>query len=322
MMNFILIQNGTAKDITQLIESVSWSGRKGAAGRTLSAVLIDSKEYKYPRSGIDVEKGNQCIFKWEGKELFRGLIVKQGRNRSKKMQIEARDNLIYLANNDDSFNYKNVSASEIFIDCCKRYKIAYGDVVSIDYKIANLPKQESTLFDVILDALSQTYKATGERYYLKSEQGKAILFKRKDSVKQWVIETGSNLIDYDYSKSIEGIKTRIKLISDNGVVLAEEANGDLEGKIGMFQKTIKHDDKLNEAQLQQMVGSMLKEESTPKQNLNLTCLGISDVISGIGVYASIPDLDIKRSFYVDEDSHTFKGRYHEMKLTLNFTNEL
>ena len=320
MMNFIIVQDGVTKDITQLIESVTWSGRKGAAGRKITAVLVDSKDH--PQSGIDVEKGSQCIFKWEGKELFRGLIIKQGKNRRKKMTIEARDNLIHFANNDDTFNYTNVTASEVFIDCCKRFQIAYGGVVDTKHKIPKLPKPDSTLWDVNLDALSQTYKATGERYYIKSELGKAILFKRKESIKQWVIETGANLIDYDYSKSIEGIKTRIRLVSDNGTVLAEEANASLESKIGIFQKTIKPDDKLNEGQLTQMISTMLKEESTVAQSLNITGLGIPDVISGVGIYVLIQDIGIKRSFYVDEDSHTFKGRYHEMKLTLNFTNEL
>lgn len=320
MLTFITIQDGVTKDITQLIESVTWKGRKGAAGRSITATLIDSKEH--PQSGIDVAKGAQCLFKWNDKELFRGLITRQGKSRAKKMTIDARDSLIHMANNDDTFYYKNVTAGYIFKDCCKRYQIPYGDIVDTKYKIATLPKKEATLFDVVLDALSQTYKATGERYYPKSEFGKAILFKRKDAIKQWVIETGANLLNYDYSKSIDGIRTRIKLVSDNGTVLAEEKNAALESKIGIFQKTIKPDDKLNKAQLSQMVKTMLKEESTIKESLNLSAIGIPDVITGVAIYVLIEDLGIKRSFYIDEDSHTFKGRHHEMSLTLNFTNEL
>jgi len=322
MMEFILIKNNKPLDITNLVESVTWSGRKGAAGRALTATLINSKGYGHDNIKINVEEGIYCIFRWQKKELFRGIVLKQEANKSKKEQIVARDNLIYFANNTDTFNYKNMSASEIFIDCCNRFKIAYDKVDDTVYKIPNLPKRDASLWDVILDALSQTYKANGERYYLKSELGKISLFKRKNSLKQWVIKTGSNLLDYDYSKSIEDIKTRIKLVSDNGTVLAEEINSELEGKIGIFQKTIKPDDKLNQGQLQQIIKTILKEISTPKQDLNLTCIGIPDAISGIAVYISIPELGIRRSFYVDEDSHTFKGRYHKMKLTLNYTNEL
>ena len=39
------------------------------------------------------------------------------------------------------------------------------------------------------------------------------MIKRKDSILQWVVETGRNLISYDYTCSIEKVKTRIKLLS-------------------------------------------------------------------------------------------------------------
>lgn len=321
MIGLILLKNGKAFDISNLVETVTWSGRKGAAGRSISVSLLDSEDYGYKRSGIDVEDGDHCLFTWKNEELFQGLIVNQGQNKSKKLTFKARDNLIYFANNSDTFNYKDKKASEIFIDCCQRFKISYGEVADTGHRIPTLPKPDATIFDVICDALSITYKATGVRYYPESKKGKAQLIRRRDNVKQWVIETGQNLIDYDFSKSIEEIATRIKLISDRGTVIAESVNSALEKKIGIFQKTEKPDDKMNSAQLQQMVDSMLKEKGTVKSGLSISGLGIPDVTSGIGVYVIIKELGIKRSFYVDEDSHTFKGNYHSMKLSLNMTNE-
>ncbi len=321
-IGLLLIKNGSTKDISNLVESVEWGGRKGAAGRSITVTLLDTSDYGHERSGIDVEDGDRCIFTWKNKELFRGLIVDQGQNKSKKMNTTARDNLIYFANNKDTFNYKDKKANEIFIDCCNRFKIPYDTVADTVHRIPTLPKPNATLFDVILDALSITYKATGVRYYPDSNLGKVRLLKRSENVKQWVVETGQNLIDYDYSKSIADIATRIKLISDKGTVIAESSNAELEKKFGIFQKIYTPDDKMNDAQLTQMVDSMLKDESTVKKSLNITGLGIPDVISGTGVFVLIKDLGINRSFYVDEDSHTFKGRYHQMKLTLNFTNEL
>lgn len=321
-IGLLLIKNGNTKDISKLVESVEWGGRKGAAGRSISVSLLDTSDYGHERSEIDVEDGDRLIFTWKNKELFRGIIVDQGQNKSKKMTVKSRDNLIYMANNYDSFNYKDKTASEIFIDCCKRFQISYDTVADTVHRIPTLPKPNATIFDVVCDALSITYKATGARYYPDSVLGKARLLKRTENIKQWVIETGQNLIDYDYSKSIADIATRIKLISDKGTVIAESSNAELEKKVGIFQKIHTPDDKMNDAQLTQMVENMLKDESIVKKSLNITGLGIPDVISGTGVFVLIKDLGINRSFYVDEDSHTFKGRYHQMKLTLNFTNEL
>lgn len=103
----------------------------------------------------------------------------------------------YLSNNKDSFCYKQKKASEIFKDCCDRFQIPYKDVADTGYVISELPKAKTTACDVILDALSLTFKATGIRHYVTSADGKLSLIKRKDSILQWVVETGRNLISYD-----------------------------------------------------------------------------------------------------------------------------
>lgn len=138
---------------------------------------------------------------------------------------------------------------------------------------------------------------------------------------QWVIEVGANIISYTSTVSIEKIKTRVKLLSDEGTVLAEKANTTLEKAIGVMQDIDTPDETLNSAQLQTLVTSMLNESSTPERSLKIDALGIPDVISGLGVFVIIPSLGISKTYYVDEDSHTFKDNYHKMSLTLNLAND-
>ena len=271
-ITFLVTKGETTYDMSELVESVTWSGRKGSPARTLSVSLIDDDGWKHARSGIDVTKGNHCVFYWEGAELFRGIIMQQRQSTKKTMTIKAYDVGIYLSNNKDSFCYKQKKASEIFKDCCDRFQIPYKDVADTGYVISELPKAKTTACDVILDALSLTFKATGIRHYVTSADGKLSLIKRKDSILQWVVETGRNLISYDYTCSIEKVKTRIKLLSKEDKVLAEKADTELEKTIGIMQ-----------------------DISTPDS--------------------------ISNSDYVDEDTHTFKGNYHSMRLTMNMATD-
>lgn len=319
MIGFTTIQSGKTLDITDLVCDVSWSGRKGAAGRRVTTSLLDAPEFD--RSGIDVYEGCQSIITWKGTEILRGLVTNQNRNKSKKLQIIARDNLIYLANNDDTFNYKNKTATQIFLDICSRFQINYGTVADTKYVIPTLAKENGKLWDVIIEALSLTYKATGVRYYISSDKGMASLLMRKENALQWVIEDGVNLIDYDYSRSIENIVTRVKMISDNGSIVAQAVNTEVEKRLGIFQKIIQKDNDLNAGQLQEVTSNTLKLESSVKESLSVTGLGIPSAISGKAIYIIIPDLGIKQGYYIDEDSHSFRGNYHQMKLTLNKTNE-
>mgnify|MGYP000069681076 CR=1 FL=1 len=101
--------------------------------------------------------------------------------------MKAYDNAYYLANNKDSFSYANKTASQIFNDCMARLGMR-GEAVDTGYIIPELPKGKTTYYDVMLDALSTTYKATGERFYISSENG--TIYLRKACGKRDAMGTG------------------------------------------------------------------------------------------------------------------------------------
>jgi hypothetical protein len=309
-------------DITNLVNEIKWKGRKGSAARSVTAKIIDDDGYKHARAGIDIEEGHQCIFYEDGEELFRGLIMSTSQTQKKTLSFTAYDNGIYLSNNKDTFTYTNKTADEIFLDVCNRFGLPIGTVDKCGYRIPELTKSKTTAFDVIADALSLDYDNTGVRHYVISSKGKLNLITRRKNILQWVFETGQNIISYTYSRSIEDIKTRIKMLSDENTVIAESRNSKLESKIGVFQDVDKPDETLNEAQIQELANSMLDEKSLPKKTLQLEVLGKPDVISGIGVFIVIPHLDLSRTFYVDEDTHTYKGNSHRLSIKLNYASDI
>lgn len=292
-ISLIIIKGEQGYDVTQLVEQIKWKGRKGSSSRTLTVKLIDDDGYKHARSEIDVEQGHQCLFSYNGTELFRGIIMTQTQTNKKTMTFTAYDNGIYLANNKDTFTYENKTATEVFKDCCTRFGLPMGEVANCTYKIPELTKSKTTAFDAIADALSLDFDATGIRHYVASEKGQIKLLTRRENIMQWVIEVGQNLTSYSYTRSIEDIKTRVKMVSKEGTTLAEKSNAALEKKIGVFQEIDKPDESLTTAQINDLISSILDEKSTPERTLNVEAVGIAEVISGIGVYIIIPELDRK-----------------------------
>ncbi|MCD8216685.1 MAG: hypothetical protein LUD01_01335 [Clostridiales bacterium] len=321
-MCLIVIKGSKSYDVTDLVESVTWKGRFGSSSRTLTATLVDDSGYKHARSGIDVESGHQCYFSYDGTELFRGIIMSQTQTQKKKLKFTAYDNGIYLANNKDTFVYENKTADQVFKDVCTRFGLPVDEVASCSYKIPDLTKSKTTGFDAIADALSLDYDATGIKHYVFSDKGKLSLKTRRQNIKQWVIEVGQNLSTYSYTRSIEDVKTRIKMVSSEGTTLAEKSDSALEAKIGVMQDIQVPDESLTTAQIKDLIATVLKSESTPERTMNVTAMGLTDVISGIGVYIIIPDLDISNTFYVDEDTHTFKDQSHTMSLKLIYATDL
>lgn len=324
VIQVIIISNGISYDVSNMFEEINWGGRKGAAPRSVKIIFLDDDKRIQQRISVDCENGDKCAFYEDGKELFRGIIVTHQQSGDKKIIITAYDNMYYLANNKDSFCYSKKTATQIFNDCMQRIGMAVGNVVDTGYVIPELPKSKTTYYDVLLDALSMTYKATGIRYYIYSEMGKINLCRRIENSLQWVLEAGSensNITGYDYTKSIDKIRTRIRLLSKEDTVVYEKNNSELESKIGTFMEVKSVDDSYTSAQMQELVESIFNEKGVPSQTLKVSGMGVSDAISGMCVYVSIPHLGIERSFYIDEDTHKFTRECHTMTLKLNFAKE-
>lgn len=312
---FLFKSPSEGAEITSLTESVKWKGRKGSSCRTISVKIADDTE----RAGIDVEKGHHVILKYDGQELFRGLIMNMNQTDDKTLSFTAYDMGIYLANNKDTFTYADKTADEIFGDVCRRFGLPIGRVDKCSYRIPELSKPNTTAWDVLADAMSLDFDNTHTRHFITAANGKLSLTERKKSILQWLLEAGENLYDYSFSRSIEKISTRVKLLSDENTVAAEEKDSELEKRIGIFQTIDKPDETLNAAQITQLAKTQLREKSRPEKTLTVSTIGNPEIISGVGVYVRIPHFSIAQTYYVDEDTHTFEGENYKLNLKLNYT---
>ena len=106
MLKFILVKLKIGYDISDIVEKVTWSGRKNSPARSVQLQLLDDPDLgEGNRPGIDVYEGHHLIFLEDDKELFRGIIMSQSRSQDRKLTVTAYDSAIYLSNNKDSFSY-------------------------------------------------------------------------------------------------------------------------------------------------------------------------------------------------------------------------
>lgn len=326
-MQLIILKGDSGYDVTEFVKSVVWSGKKSSAARTLEVTMLDDYSRQngpgfVGRVKMKLTDGWTCIFKWNGEELFRGIIMKQSITQARENKWKAYDVCMYLANSKDSFTYENVLATQVFDDCCKRAGLKVGKSAKTNYKIESLTKSKTTFYDCILDALSTTYKNTGERYYIRADGNKVSLLRRAEEMIQWVVEVGENVSAYSYSESVEKIKTRYRIYSKEGEVLKESVNKDLEHALGTLIAIDEADEDYTDASLKEMVDTLIEENGYPTKSLTVTAMGIVPAVSGGCLYVIIPHLDLKRTFYIDEDKHTFSGEKHTMQVKLNFATDI
>ena len=311
----------TASKIEQfeLVTSmVKWEGERYKAARKITADIIvkQGSETYY-----GVEEGDMVIFKWKGKELFRGTVF--GRvPKDGKLFFVAYDMLHYLVKNKDVYVFSNQRADQILRRMCNDFQIPMTTLANTGYTLKSLVfANDTSLYDMTLRALKETRGQTSRNYQLYSEKGKLGLRRWPDPDEVWVIEDGDkgNLLNYEYSTSIEESATRVKvrMQKDDKVFTATARDDAGARKFGVLQHVETVTDELNQAQLQQRANVRQSQMKGVKSKLDsVQAVGIPDLQSGLPVHIRISELNIKKNYWIDVDSHTFYGSSHQMQLNL------
>ncbi|USP97395.1 XkdQ/YqbQ family protein [Bacillus vallismortis] len=295
-------------------ESVSLEGHRYQAPRSIEAtIVIKQGDQTY----YSVTEGDTVLFKWKGKELFRGIVFARTPDEH-TLAFSAYDMLQYLVKNQDVYVFSNQRADQMIRRIANDFQIPTISIANTGHTIKSLViKNDTTLYDIILKALKQTKSQTGRHYQLYSEKGKLGLRAWPDPSEVWVLETGVNITGYQYSTSINDTATRVVLRrqKDNKTYKASAKDSSGLNKYGVLQYTETVTDDINKAQLQQRADVRLAEKKGVKKELkNIQAVGIPEVRSGLPVYISIPEAGIKKTYWVDTDRHEFKGMKHTMTI--------
>ncbi len=295
-------------------ESVSLEGHRYQAPRSIEATIVTKQG---DQTYYSVSEGDTVLFKWKGKELFRGIVFARTPDEH-TLAFSAYDMLQYLVKNQDMYVFSNQRADQIIRRIANDFQIPTTSIANTGHTIKSLViKNDMTLYDIILKALKQTKSQTGRHYQLYSEKGKLGLRAWPDPSEVWVLETGVNITGYQYSTSINDTATRVVLRwqKDNKTYKASAKDSSGLNKYGVLQYTETVTDDINQAQLQQRADVRLAEKKGVKKELkNIQAVGIPEVQSGLPVYISIPEAGIKKTYWVDTDRHEFKGTKHTMTI--------
>ncbi|SFM29221.1 hypothetical protein SAMN04487943_11260 [Gracilibacillus orientalis] len=314
MIELFIVKTGEMIEIPT--ESITWTGQRYKAARKITANILytDKGGLQYTQ----VEEGNTVLFKWKGKELFRGTVFSKAKTKGGLLSLIAYDMLQYLLVNKDVYVFNKRRADQIITRICRDFQIPFTSIANTGTVLNQIHTNETTLYDMVLTALINTEKQSGIRYNLLSEKGKLMLEEQKISSDQWVLETGVNLIDYNYFTSIEETATQVKLVSgdENNPISVTVSDSSGQKQFGVLQYFEKVTDKLNRAQLNSRSNSLLNKKKGIQKELDVTALGIPEIISGKPIYVLENEIGVKGTRYVDVDTHTFKGDHHEMQLKL------
>lgn len=308
----LLIQHGDKVYQPAVEEGITWSTeRKNTPGQLTFTVVKDSI--------INFTEGDAVRLKVNGNNIFYGFVFKKNRDKEQKIKVTAYDQLRYLKNKD-TYVYTNKTASEFIKMVAADFQMQTGTIEDTGFKIASRVESNTSLFDMIQNALDLTVQNQKYMYVLYDDFGKLTL-KGLDSMRLNLLideETGEN---YDYTSSIDDdTYNRIKLTYDNEdtgkreVYIAQSGANINQWGVLQYYDTLKENENG-----QAKADALLDLYNVKTRNLSVkNALGDVRVRAGsmVVVMLNLGDIKVQNLMLVEKCKHEFKESQHLMTLTL------
>ncbi|MCM1488576.1 MAG: hydrolase [Firmicutes bacterium] len=289
--------------------------RRGSPGRLTFSMLWDERG--------EMTEGAAVRLSAEGRDLFFGYVFSVEKNKE-SLFVTCYDQIRYLKNKD-TYIYENKTAAQLLRMIAADFGLKTGEISDTNYQIPYRIEENTTLLDMIENALDITCQNTGESYVLFDGSGGLCL----KNIKEMRVKRGAGYLvldegsgeDYRFSSSIDkGCYNQIKLSANsakNGrrdvYMLRDGVNA---GRWGVLQY---YGELKEEENGRAKAETLLKLYNGKHRGLKLTgVFGAAEVRAGsvIVVRLDLGSEKLNRFMTVERAVHKFGGGEYFMDLTL------
>lgn len=184
------------------VDEIKWTTRLFGAGELKFSVLKDNV--------MDFKEGDQVTLYRGDTPIFKGYVFSKERHTDSPISVLCYDQLRYFKNKD-TYTYSGITADGLLKMICSDYDLTMGEIASTGYVLPSRIEDNSTLFDIMYNALWTTELYSKQKYVLFDDFGK-IALKYSQSMNSSFVADTSDIIDYKYTTSIDsGVYSKIKL---------------------------------------------------------------------------------------------------------------
>lgn len=302
------------KDISELIETITWSGDTKQVARTLKFTIAkNKKDGNFPT--VVINEGDEIIMQDDArKNVFGGIIFDIDKAASSKVETYLAYDLMFYINNSDVNQLFDGTPETIVPGICTSLGIEAGAMAATGVHVS-MPCFGKRAYDAIMMAYTTAAKRNGSKYIpLMTDINKVSVVEKGEFC--GAVMTGDyNLIEATYKSSLQNLVNRV-LITDknNNVVKTVEDAASIQ-KYGLVQRILKQNDGEDAtAEAQKMLVTTEASASVS---------GVPNdfrAVSGYSIIVQETDTGLYGQFYIESDTHTFSCGKSQMDLTLAFEN--
>ena len=311
-------RDGTMWDLGSIVSDMTWKTERIGKASSLEVTFV--KGAPYQDRAFTFAPGNVLRVWVAGSALFYGYVFSIEQGSDDEVKLTAYDQMRYLMTND-TYVFENTTATKVIEHIASNAELRVGHLTDTQYVIPGLVEDGQKLMDIMYKALDQTLIAKQEIYVLYDDAGYLSLRNMTEMTVAVILGDASMLYDYSYKRSIDSeTYNRIKVVQDNKdtgrrdvYIMQDSATI---AKWGRLQHYHKADEKMNAAQIREMIERTLELKNREQRSLSVETLGNPSVRAGCMVRIQIAELGVEQYFLVESCTHRFTGGEHTMSLEL------
>ena len=309
----LLIEGSGLQYVPEIQDGATWeTQRKGFPGKLVCSVYQDGR--------LKVEEGNSIKLLVDGEAVFSGYVFTISRTDDPFLNITAYDQIRYLKNKD-TYVFEKVTASDIIAMIGADYGLHMGSIAGTGFTIISRVEENTTLLDMMQNALDITTSNTKQLYILYDLRGKLTLTNSADMQIGLVVDADT-AESFNYETSIDhDTYNRVKLSYEDEksgkrkIFTAQDA-----GNMAKWGTLQYYEDISDTQNAQNKANTLLSLYNRKKKTLRINgVFGDLRVRAGcyIIVQMDLGDTIVHNFMMVERCVHRFSNNEHRMDLELS-----
>ena len=300
------------RDVTGLVQTMSWSGDVRQIARALSVGLAVPRDSSVETPNL--AEGAALILEQAGKPRFTGQLTQcTTSSQTAVADLSALDGGRFLAGNEGFYRFDGVTPEAAVTAMCRDFGVQTGNLAHTGITVRR--KFPGMALDKIISTLyTLAGEQTGRRYLPRiTGDGRLEVVEKADAASMEIVQT----MGVTNSWSIERLCNSVAIYTDDGQLVRRVEDGASQAVNGRLEHVLRQragEDAAGEARA-------WLEDNGLQQNLTVEVLDPPmELICGEAVLLRDTGSGVSGLFWVDGDTHTWKNGLHLGKFKLNFRN--
>lgn len=300
------------RDLSQLVEKVTWSGDTKQVARTLVFTVATRASDRFlPK--VTINEGDKVLFKEDGRTLFGGPVFDIEKDAAGNVTTYTALDLMFYINNSEINKVFDDTPEAITAWICAHLGVPFGSAASTGIKVY-LPCLGKKAYETIMAAYTSASHQNGKKYIPLIQNATQVSVIEKGELCGVVLEGGYNLTGATYKTSLQNLVNRVLITDKAGNQTGVVEDAAARAKYGTVQRVYQQEDG-KDANIE--AKALLQ---TLEQSGAVTAVSDTRAVSGYAIAVQEPITGLYGKFYIESDTHTFADGKEEMQLTLAFSN--